>query len=368
MSENTAPEKVEYNGWKLFDKIIICAKPWRRWIGNKYETDGTLQGYLVEPGNKKQLENAKSWASWTEYGPYNYETRQYEWKEEHKAEVYEFDNEGFTLQLLDSAGGSSQGGKLSFWNCKISKGDKTFVIGIAADLLLDVLKTHTTINGVVQGPLMFARCKGGVGMLSTDMEAYKEAVADMKTKATMSKGKTSKHKIGKVYGTTTLANIYVGDFYVWYEPIYNDYRPNAWSSYSYKQLIGFKKLATPKVFKYFPDYSDGKNKLSEYNQKLTSWRLEEKLPKRVELAIEIDMDISAETLANNYVKEVIIDSYSDYLDSINKGYQRRYDLSYSAEYAGISANGESYEFSDEIKKIFKATGISLYDENGNLMK
>ena len=366
MSENTAPEKAEYKGWKLFEKVIICAKPWRRWIGNEYTSGDMLQGYVVEPGNKKQLESAKNWADYTEYGPYNYETRQYEWKKHHPAEVYEFDNSGFTLELLESADGSSQGGKLSFWNCKITKDDKTFVIGIAADLLLDVLKTHTTINGVVQGPLMFARCKGGVGMLSTDMEAYKEAVVDMQTKATMSKGKTSKHKVGKVYGTTTLANIYVGDFYVWYEPVYREERGySVWSS-SYKTLIGFKKLAQPKVFKYFPDYRDGKNKLSEYDNKLSTWRLEAKLPKRVELANEIELDISREDLVNNWLKHSIIDTYNEYLSNIAKGYRQNFRIHYD-DFIGISANPESYEFPEEIKAILKATGYYIYDEQNNII-
>ena len=363
MLENTTPKKPEYNGWKLFEKVIICAKPWRRWISNEYKTDGTLQGYLVEPGNKKQLESAKNWAAWTEYGPYDHEKHQYEWKKEHPAEIYEFDNEDFTLELLDSADGSSQGGKLSFWNCKISKGDKTFVIGIAADLLLDVLKTHTVINGIVQGPLMFARCKGGVGMLSTDMEAYKEALVDMQTKATMSKGKTSKHKVGKVYGTTTLANIYAGDFYIWYEPIYQEDKRSYFSSY--KKLIGFKKLMQPKVMKYFPSYRDGKNKLSDYGDKLETYRLETSLPKRVELAIDIDMDISKEQLVANWLKDIIIDPYLQHLEDIKKGYAYNFNLSYNCEYIGISADSNSYELPEELKKIIKATGYHIYDEQNS---
>ena len=358
MSENKAPEKVEYNGWKLFEKVIICAKPWKRWIGNQWTSDGTLQGYVVEPGNKKQFESAKNWADYTEYGPYNWETRTYEWKKEHPAQVYEFDNSGFTLELLESADGSSQGGKLSFWNCKITKDDKTFVIGIAADLLLDVLKTHTVVNGVVQGPLMFARCKGGVGMLSTDMDSYKEALADMQTKAVMSKGKTSKHKVGKVYGTATLANIYVGDFYIWYEPIYREERGSySWSN-PYKTLVGFKKLSQPKVLKYFPDYRDGKNKLSDYEKKLYVYRLEEKLPKRVELAIEMDMDISREELASNWLKANVIDAYTEYQKDIKKGYRRNFTI-YSAEYVGISANSDFYELPDEVKKIIRDAGYTI---------
>ena len=360
MSENIAPEKVEYNGWKLFDKVIICARPWQRWEGNKYITDDLYQGYIVEPGNKKQLESAKHWAKCTLYGPYNWDRREYEWKKECEGEVFEFDNSGFTLELLNSAEGSSQGGKLSFWNCKISKDDKTFVIGIAADLLLDVLKSHTVINGKVQGALMFARCKGGVGMLSTDMEAYKEAIADMQTKAKMSKGKTSKHVVGKVYGTTTLANIYAGDFYIWYELIYKEVRGYyAWSNSS-KELIGFKKLSEPKVVKYFPSYQEGKNKLSEYGR-LSTWSLEEKLPKRVELATEIDLDISKEQLVTNWLNDSIVDPYNKYLEAINKGYRQTFNLYAKEEYIGISANQNSYDLPKDIVKILNAVGYSIIE-------
>ena len=75
--------------------------------------------------------------------------------------------------VIRTSENSSQGGKLSFWNCRLTKDDKTFIIGIATNLLLNVLKNNTFIDGKCQSPLMFARCKGGVGILSENMESYK---------------------------------------------------------------------------------------------------------------------------------------------------------------------------------------------------
>ena len=69
---------------------------------------------------------------------------------------------------------------------------KSVLIGIAANLLLDVLKSTTVINGVVQEKLMFARCKGGVGMLSESMNSYKDAVNDEYQRKNKSTGKTTK--------------------------------------------------------------------------------------------------------------------------------------------------------------------------------
>ena len=117
-----------YVGWRVPEKVIIVAKACRHWENGEYTIDGTYQGYVVDAGNKEMLESARNWAKWTEYvQPYDRETRTYAAVIDHEGIEHEFDNEGFTLTLLESADGSSQGGKLSFWNCKISKGDKEFI-------------------------------------------------------------------------------------------------------------------------------------------------------------------------------------------------------------------------------------------------
>lgn len=147
--------------------MIIVAKAYEHWVDGKCEING-VQGYIVDPSNKKMLENARGWGRRIEYGEY-VEGKGYPNQVVHEPEEYIFDNNGFTLELVDSAKGSSQGGKLSFWNCNITIDGKTFLVGIAADLLLDVLKSNTIINGKCQTPLMFARCNSAVGLFETSL-------------------------------------------------------------------------------------------------------------------------------------------------------------------------------------------------------
>ena len=236
----------KYVGWQLFDKVTIVAKGYNHWVNNEYVTDG-LQGYIVDPSNKKMLESARNWGRWVEYGRY-VPGEGYPDKVEHEPEEFTFDNNGFTLELVDCAEQSSQGGKLSFWNCNITKDGHTFLVGIAANLLLDVLKHNTFIDGKCQTPLMFARCKGGVGMLSENMESYQQALNDMQLKKKVSSGKTSKHKIGHIYSTLTASDAYLADLYCWYEPIIEKHYYHSWSSSpTYDKTVGFRKLDKPIV-------------------------------------------------------------------------------------------------------------------------
>ena len=137
---------MDYQGYKLIDTImLVCRdKATHEESINLHASKDVYQAYLVDPSNKKQLESARSWAKWTEYGPrYRNDagdwTRDYEIK--HEPVEFEFNNNCFTLELLDCAGGSSQGGKLSFWNCLVTRDDRVFKIGIDSDMLLDLLKS-----------------------------------------------------------------------------------------------------------------------------------------------------------------------------------------------------------------------------------
>ena len=127
---------MDYKGYKLLDRItLVCREEASREDscgangGNNY-----YQAYLVDPTSKSQLASARQWAKWIEYAPWvrdengNWVRDDYEII--HEPVEFEFENSGFTLELLDCAGGSSKGGKLSFWNCLVKKDDKTFKIGI----------------------------------------------------------------------------------------------------------------------------------------------------------------------------------------------------------------------------------------------
>ena len=295
----------KYIGWKLFDKITIVTKPMTRF---NYETCETIlledvQGYIVDPSNKKQLASAREWGT-----TYNYIYEEVDGKKVYKERVdippeeFTYDNKDFTLELAEAAEHSSQGGKLSFWNCWVTASDgKRFLIGIAANLLLDVLKSTTVINGVVQDKLMFARCKGGVGMLSQNMSSYKDALDDEATRKKSSKGKTSKHQVGHVYSTLTQNNVYLGNFYQWYEPIYETVRGHYNSTTS---CVGFKRLEKPKEWKWFPIYRDNFN----YAANFGTWQLEEKLPARregdFEPVINVNLDDCIETLSERHRKQL----------------------------------------------------------------
>jgi len=335
-----------YVGWKLFEKVIIVAKELRSYQKLKYSSDeDAVQGYLVDPTNKKQLKTALRWAEWTEYGTYNPETREYDHLVEHKGVVHEFDNRGFTLELLASAEGSSQGGKLSFWNCKVTKDDKSFIIGIAADLLLDVLRNTTVVNGVVQEPLFFARCKGGVGMLSEKMEAYQQAVSDMTRRKTMSRGKTSRFVVGNTYCTTTQTNVYLGELYQWYEPIMeNDY----WGR---TRITGLKKLDEPIKLYFYPDYYNDCTKMSDYIKKAYSYWMKTKKPaSRVEGELKVELDADINDLINRLVEEAISVSTA-YVDDKKKGLTRSRWTHIG--FTGLSTNGSEYTMPENLVKAIK---------------
>ena len=110
----------DYKGWKLFDKVTIVAKQMTRWNYETYETIYTdeYQGFIVDTKNKKQLETAIRWGTITKY---HYEDvdgkRTCTGSTNIPPEQYTYDNKGFTLELSEAAEQSSQGGKLSFWNC-----------------------------------------------------------------------------------------------------------------------------------------------------------------------------------------------------------------------------------------------------------
>lgn len=205
-----------YNGWKLIDKINIAVKQSSR--------PGEFTGYIVDANDKEALKKAKSWATVREY---DFEKRQY--KGTLEPGVYEFENKGFVASILDSAGGSSQGGRLSFWQCQIEKDDLKFVIGVNDAILADLIKNSDISNGVIKQEVMFARQAGKPGLIHEGMQAYKDAVADMQQKADLkSAKKTNKWEVGGVYSTLTQTDICLGE--VW--DTMEQYEVNE-SSYNY---------------------------------------------------------------------------------------------------------------------------------------
>lgn len=333
----------KYMGWSIPENVIIVAKELRDWKDGEYVYTGKYQGYVVDPNNKGMLASAHGWAEWKEYiKPYDTVTKTYADVIEHKGIEYSFVNEGFTLELLESADKSSQGGKLSFWNCKISKDDKEFIIGINADYLLEILLYNTFINGVCQETLSFARCKGGVGMTTKNMPIYQQFLADEAKRAAMKKGKTKKREPGHLYSTLTGGDVYFGTYYRWYEPVYKD-------GYYYYQrdLIGFKKLAEPVAQHWQPWYNEKFTKKSEYFSSNLYW--DESTPARTDSGKVAEIDMTDEEVLEKHLVRLF-----------NEKTETHWISSYKSS-VGVGTSKASYEMPDWLRKFLTERGFKIWD-------
>ena len=163
-------------------------------------------GYIVEHGDEDALKKAKDWAR-----TQTWDSVQRKHVATHEPEVHTFENEGFTARIVESAGGSSQGGRLSFWACEVEKDGVKFTIGVNDAILADLIKNSDLNHGEVKQKVMFARKSGQPGLIHENMDAYQEATADMKHKADMkAMKKTSKWEIGGVYSSITMTDICLG--------------------------------------------------------------------------------------------------------------------------------------------------------------
>lgn len=207
-----------YNRWKMMEKVgvAVCSQKPDTWRGKEQ-----FDGYLFEVGDKNGQEKAEEWAR-------RYDNRWDNNKETivHEPTVHIFDNEGFTVTILDSAGGSSQGGRLSFWKCRAEKDGVQFIVGVNDGILADLIRNSDLEKGTVKQKVMFARQGGQPGFIHKDMEAYEEAVADMKHKADMkSMKKTSKWELGGVYSSLTITDVCLGPIWDTMEEVPDpDYR------------------------------------------------------------------------------------------------------------------------------------------------
>ena len=367
-----------YTGWSLFDKVLIVAKRTGYWDYKEdcYKQKDEWQGYIVDPSNKKMKESALQWAM--EYKSIYDENRKYIGREEIPGTEFLYDNEGFYLELLETAGGSSQGGKLSFWNCMITAPDgKKFKVGIAADLLLELLLQTVCDRGRITSPLCFARCKGGVGMLDKDSESYQQALSDMQKKADVKNKKTTKHVLGHAYAALQEVNAYVADLYLWYEPILETYKPTHWGSYSYERIVGYRKLEKPQKFLWFPtlyNYESGKiyklsSCLPQAGDKPFAWRperlfiscldLKGKLPARVDAGVSIEYDLPIEAVIAQYNEREIIKDITEALAK-DKRADGCYPLS-TYDLVGLSANPDSYELPEDVRAAILSTDLRIED-------
>ena len=338
----------EYVGWKLFDKVAIIAREeavdkeryQNTWYYGRYDIP---QAYICDASDKKMIESGSSWAEWIEYF-YEEDGRTRKDMLEHQPVITILDNKDFTLEVLDSADGSSQGGKLSFWNCKITKDNQSWAIGINSDYLLEIIKYNDFVKGVCQTPLSFARCKGGVGMLSPNMPSYEQALKDIERRSAMSKGKTSKRIEGHLYSTTTLSDVYLGKMYSHYEPVYTDnYR---WS----RSLVGFKRRERPLCLYWHEPLYDyhGKNpktKRSDYKDNFYIYESNTTTPARVDGGKVIELDMSVEEILDYNIDILISDS--SYL--------------YRTMLIGLSTSIDNYVLPNKVVEFLNKLNLKVFD-------
>lgn len=195
-----------YNSWKMMDKLSVAVRTGE-------DSYRGFTGYIVDHGDEEALKKAKDWAR-----TQTWDSVQRKHIATHEPDVHHFDNEGFTARIVESAGGSSQGGRLSFWAVEIEKDGVKFTIGVNDAVLADLIRSSTIVNGEVKEKVMFARRAGQPGLIHEGMESYKEAVSDMQHKADMkSMKKTKKWEAGGIYQSITQTSICLGEVWDHYE-------------------------------------------------------------------------------------------------------------------------------------------------------
>ena len=289
-------ESYDYKGWKIPEKLHIFAKkhPYR-----KYDIP---QAMIASSDKESALETAQKWAS----GKYS------GWTKDDYIQ-YDIDNENIEFELLDSAGCSSQGGKLSFWNCIISKEDMRVIVGISSDILIELLKNTDFEKGKCKDKIILARYKNQWGTITKDMKEYKEAIKDMKIDNNLNTAKkTSKWKPGYEYYSKTQKSVYLYDLYQWYD-IKKVYE--GWHFYSDKYCImEYDKLKTKKVVLdkwMYKDYSTLLEYINITKNMENKWKFhylfsyldyKDKLPSRIKGDKVFDIDVDIDTI-NKYLIE-----------------------------------------------------------------
>ena len=205
----------DYVGLNIPERIKIIAKESYHWEDRQWKLDDFEQGYIVDANNKDALQSAIYWAQ-TSKNP--------------EPKIYEYDNGHFNITLKDAAEGSTQGGKLSFWNCILTCPDnKEFLVGINSEFLLNLLKSNTFINGKCQAKVYLGKYKGNAtGVFTPNMPDYNQAIKDEQKRQSMKKA-TSAYKVGDVLSALTDNDkIYLGKQY---RSFYTDYRHSFSSNY-----------------------------------------------------------------------------------------------------------------------------------------
>lgn len=182
---------MDYNFSKIYDNVILIAKA----------AENIPQAYVVEKGNDKVKQSAIWWADSLNKGDFT---------------EHEYKNGTFTLAVVAEADASSQGGKLSFWTCKLTAEDsKEFYVGITAESVCELIKSTTFIEGVCQSKVFLGRKNNNVWAVTEEMEMYKQAMQDELKRQSSKTDSTSKYAVGDIVETLTEKSVYLGEIYKW---------------------------------------------------------------------------------------------------------------------------------------------------------
>lgn len=362
---------MDYQGYKLIDEImLICRAEAEHEESYSRTSHEYLQAYLVDPSNKKQLESARYWAKWTEYGPQhrNEEGKWVrDWEIQHDPVEFTFANNGFELELKDCAGGSSQGGKLSFWNCLVSKDGNTFMIGINSDMLLNLLKNATFINGKCQDSLIFITQKGRVGMTTEGSETYQQCIKDKELLVTMKKKQTSKFTFGDKISTATINEAYLGTITKYYD-LTIDHGDRYYQYDSKLRYCTLTKLKKPVTYHIFDGLYHGdilSEMLNSYDGSLYSYPdIKQSCPKRA-ITGKINIDCSEDEFKQRLMKmaydyESCIEKLDNYFSG--RSDSEEYNLYYFVNRHLFGFGFEPFEIDESLLQKLKSYGLKYIEE------
>ena len=289
---------MDYKSIKIANEIILVDKQaaYKSWVSwREVKGQGLHQAYVVDAGNKKMLESAHSWADDTAYdenlrpttAPYNWD-KYYASGKIIPGIEYTYQNGQFEITLCDSADNSSQGGKLAFWNCIIKCPDgKEFLVGINADILLELLVSNTFVNGTCQSKVWLGRIGGKqVGAFTENMPLYAQAQKDEAKRQEIKKA-NDKYVPGDIVKTLKDKDLYIGSVYQYYK-----FDTSNWRSRDY-YLVIYDKPKLVHVFRsYWTSWRSNEEELSEY------YDVKETKVKRL-----VDSHIDLDYTALDYIKK-----------------------------------------------------------------
>lgn len=343
---------MDYKGIKIYNKIIIVEKTEVIEGGYYWEDRIVNQGYVVDPENKKMLDTALRWAKWTKYDKSILGGKYYWHKEvtddmrkaydasEKKIDgvVHEYNNGSFTISLSESASGSSQGGKLSFWNCIITAPDgNSFLIGINSELLLHLLMSTTFINGNCQEKVWLGRIGGAqVGVFTEAMEDFKQAKLDEEQRTAV-KNASNKYVPGDIVVTLKEKKLYLGSIYKYYSFEQGD-------RYSDKYIVIYDKPKLVHIFRGF--YKHWMSGIEELNNYYTETFTK---PKRI-INSHTDLDMTVAEYLHKYNSDKI-DEWKQECTKADYAYRSpRYCWDYARQLKAYSDKPDTYS-KEEIKKF-----------------